>query len=173
MTPSGAHQTPSPHELPAQASAEDAPQPAGFWRRTLAYGIDWLLLAPVLAFVLRSPLAAAWNGMRDLNALLQDWLLDRLLEGSGPVPSPLALARTLMQDAPLLASVQAQLVHLSSALTQAVLLAAAVAGLYFIGFEASPWQATPGKRRLGIAVVDLQGARIGWAGPVFASSPAH
>ena len=137
--------------------------PAGFWRRSLAYGIDWLLLAPFMAFVLRSPLATAWAGVHDLNALLQDWLLDRLLEGSGPMPSPLALARTLMEDAPLLASVQAQLTQLSWAVTQSVALAAAMAGLYFIGFEASAWQATPGKRWLGLKVVDLHGARIGWA----------
>lgn len=31
---------------------------------------------------------------------------------------------------------------------------------YFAGFEASTWQATPGKRVLGLEVTDLQGRRI-------------
>jgi uncharacterized RDD family membrane protein YckC len=158
----GLFRQPTPSKLSAQASPGDAGPPAGFWRRSAAYGTDWLLLAPCVALVLRSPLATAWAGMRDLNALLQDWLLDRLLEGSGPMPSPLALARTLMEDAPLLASVEAQIVHLSLAVTQAAVFAAGTAGLYFIGFEASAWQATPGKRWLGLKVVDLRGAPIGW-----------
>jgi len=46
--------------------------------------------------------------------------------------------------------------------TQAAVFAAITAGLYFIGFEASAWQATPGKRWLGLKVVDLHGTRIGW-----------
>jgi len=163
VKPVGLYRQPTPSKLSVQASPGDAGPPAGFWRRSLAYGTDWLLLAPIMALALRRPLATAWAGMRDLNALLQDWLLDRLLEGSGPMPSPLALARTLMEDAPLLASVEAQLLQLSLVVTQTVLFAAALAGLYFIAFEASAWQATPGKRWLGLQVVDLRGARIGWA----------
>ena len=162
MKSGGLHRQPTPSKLSAHASPEHAGQPAGFWRRSRAYGADWLLLAPFMALVLRSPLVTAWADMRDLNTLLQDWLLDRLLEASGPIPSPLALARTLMEDAPLLASVEAQIVQLSLAVTQAAVFAAITAGLYFIGFEASAWQATPGKRWLGLKVVDLHGTRIGW-----------
>ena len=162
MSPGGLFRQPSSASSRARASAGQAAPPAGFWRRTRAYAIDWLLLAPIMAFVLRSPIATAWTAMLKLNSLLQDWLLDRLLDGSGPMPSPLALAEALMQDAPLLASVDALLVQVSWAVTQAVGLAAGLAGLYFIGFEASAWQATPGKRWLGLQVVDLEGARIGW-----------
>jgi uncharacterized RDD family membrane protein YckC len=162
VSPGGLFGQPGSPNSRARASAAAAAPPAGFWRRTLAYGIDWLLLAPLMAFVLRSPLGAAWTGMLELNTLLQDWLLDRLLAGAGPMPSPLALARAVMEDAPLHASVEALIVELSVSLTQAVVVAAATAGLYFIGFEASQWQATPGKRWLGLRVVDLHGARIGW-----------
>jgi len=34
---------------------------------------------------------------------------------------------------------------------------------YFAGFEASPWQATPGKRLLGLAVTDGDGRRVSLA----------
>ena len=34
--------------------------------------------------------------------------------------------------------------------------------LYFACFESSSWQATPGKRLLGLRVADLTGARIGF-----------
>lgn len=147
---------------PDRKVAEEGVRPAGFWRRTAAYGLDWLLLLPIMVFLLRSPLGVAWAAMGDLNFLLQDWLLARMVDGAGPMPSPLALARTLTQDEPLAASVNALLVQLSWALTQSLVLAAALAGLYFIGFEASAWQATPGKRWLGLKVVDLRGARLGW-----------
>jgi len=46
--------------------------------------------------------------------------------------------------------------------TKAVLFGAGAAALYFVGFEGSAWQATPGKRLLGLAVVDLRGQRLGW-----------
>lgn len=36
----------------------------------------------------------------------------------------------------------------------------AVAWLYFTLFETSKWQATPGKKLLGLAVVDMDGGRI-------------
>ena len=41
------------------------------------------------------------------------------------------------------------------------LIAAALAALYFIGFEASRWQATPGKRLLGLRVQASDGGRLG------------
>jgi uncharacterized RDD family membrane protein YckC len=31
---------------------------------------------------------------------------------------------------------------------------------YFVGFESSSWQATPGKRALGLIVTDMEGRRI-------------
>ncbi|MGH2354883.1 MAG: RDD family protein [Chloroflexota bacterium] len=33
---------------------------------------------------------------------------------------------------------------------------------YFAVFEASPWQGTPGKRLLGLAVADMRGRRLSW-----------
>ena len=44
--------------------------------------------------------------------------------------------------------------------TWAKVLVAGIAALYFIGFEASRWQATPGKRLLGLQVQSEQGGRL-------------
>lgn len=58
----------------------------------------------------------------------------------------------------------------------ASLFLAAVAWLYFAAFESSSWQATPGKRAVGIVVTDTQGRRISFAratGRYFASWLSH
>src|SRR5690606_41366539 len=56
---------------------------------------------------------------------------------------------------------------LSDAITAIVilplLLASLLALLWFAAFEASPRQATPGKRALGLRVEDARGARIGFS----------
>jgi len=143
------------------APGAEGPHPAGFWRRYLAYCIDWSLLAPVLYFLLRSPASAAWSALLSVNRLLQDWLLGQLGSGAA-LPSPLSLSGALMQDTALFASVQAAMHSLTTAVTQILLLGAAVAAIYFIGFEASRWQATPGKRLLDLTVVDMRGGPVGW-----------
>lgn len=148
--------------LPPASFARAGAAPAGFWRRYLAYSLDWLLLAPMLFLLLAPPMAEAWAALRSLHGLLQEWLLARLLAGPGALPSPMALAQAALRDAPLLASVDATLARLSLAVTTAGLLGAGTAAIYFIGFEASAWQATPGKRLLGLRVLDLHGQRLGW-----------
>lgn len=151
----------APGRRPPATLARPHATPAGFWHRYLAYSLDWLLLAPLLILLLAPPLTEAWAGVHSLNALLQDWLLAKMLAGPA-LPSPLNLAQALLQDAPLLASVNAAIAGVTLAVTKAALLSIATAATYFIGFEGSTWQATPGKRLLGITVVDLRGQRISW-----------
>jgi uncharacterized RDD family membrane protein YckC len=83
--------------------------------------------------------------------------------GATAFPSPLSLLPVLLHDAPLLAKVDATMTRMNFAFGQALLLGGGVAAIYFIGFEASAWQATPGKRAVDIAVVDMSGRRLGWA----------
>lgn len=137
-------------------------QPAGFWRRYLAYSLDWLLLALPLYLLVAAPLARAWAAWQALNATLQGWLLDKLLAAPGSLPAPLALARELLADAALQTEVGAAAGRINAALGQALALGVAAAALYFIGFESSPWAATPGKRVLGLWVADLSGQRPAW-----------
>lgn len=147
--------------IPAPASAErDAP--AGFWRRYLAWSLDWLLLSPLLLWLLLPPLRAALAAMQRLVAQLQDWMLERMLAGDLLV-SPLALARALLEDIDQRRRLEGGMAELGAQLLQAGLLAAAIAALYFIAFEASRWQATPGKRLLGLRVQALGGGPLGLA----------
>lgn len=137
-------------------------RPAGFWRRFLAYEFDWLLLSPVMVLLLALPLGTAWTEMRGLVTLLEDWMLAKMLAAPQAMPSLSGLLQALFLDTSLLLSAQLALARLTMALAGAALLAAAAAAIYFIGFEASRWQATPGKRLLGMIVVGPRGERLRW-----------
>ena len=134
---------------------------AGFWRRWLAYSLDWLLLAPLFVLVLAAPLHAAWSEALALNSLLQDWLLAQLVSTPGLPPSPFRLLQALERDPGLFTALQSGTARLNAALVLGALRLAACAAIYFIGFEASAWQATPGKRALGLRVSTRDGARLG------------
>lgn len=134
---------------------------AGFWRRWLAYSLDWLLLAPLLVLLLATPSRSAWSEALALNTLLQDWLLSQMLASPGVMPSPLRLLQSLELDPGLSAAMQSGGARLNAALAQGALRLVACAAIYFIGFEASAWQATPGKRALGLRVSTRDGARVG------------
>lgn len=150
--------TPGPGVAPA--SPDHAP--AGFWRRYLAWSLDWALLSPLMLWLLLPPLRAAFAAMQRLVAQVQDWMLDRMLAGD-LAGSPLALAQALLADLGQRQRLEAELAGLGAQLLQSGLLAAALAALYFIGFEASRWQATPGKRLLGLRVQASDGGRLGLA----------
>lgn len=152
---------------PAAAQSPTHPMtalpPAGFWRRYLAWSLDWLLLAPVLLILAGPSLQAALAAFQSLLAPLQAWLLERMLANPGAAAQPLALAQEVLRDPVLRASLETASTTLRHALAMATLLGGSVAGLYFIGFEASAWRATPGKRLLGLQVGGLDGGRIGLA----------
>lgn len=132
------------------------PAPAGFWRRTAAYAIDWLLLALLLSWRVLPMLADAWTAIVELHGVLQDWLVDKLISGTA-LPSPMDLAQSVLADPALRELAVSAAARLTLGLLQASGLCLGAAALYFIGFEASRWQATPGKRLLGLRVRDTDG----------------
>lgn len=136
--------------------------PAGFWRRYLAYSLDCLLLAPVLVLLLAAPLSAAWVAAREFNASVQERLLQIVQGSADALASPTELSTALLHDAPLLAAIDIASTRIGASLSQAFALAAISAAIYFISFEASAWGATPGKRLLGIVVLDMHDQRIDW-----------
>ena len=141
-------------------ATQPAAIPAGFWRRTAAYAVDWLLLALLLSWLVWPMLSDAWAAIVELHGALQDWLVDKLLSGTA-LPSPMDLAHSVLADPALRELVNSAVARLTLGLLQASGLCLGAAALYFIGFEASRWQATPGKRLLGLRVRDNQGDRIG------------
>jgi uncharacterized RDD family membrane protein YckC len=117
------------------------PSPAGFWKRFVAYFIDFLLVQLVLN-VLMTPLLFMGDSP------LSSWLA--LLRPDGTVD--LLAAQQVMQD------LAPQLVSLTAWSTIGYV---GLAGAYFIGMEASKRQATLGKQLLGIRVTALDGGPPG------------
>ena len=134
--------------------------PAGFWRRSAAWCLDWLLLAPVLWLVVGSRLAAAAAQFAILRAQLEDWMVAQSLQADSIADLWLQLSRSALADSALQASVSLATLRLCGALTWALVIAALLASGYFIGFEASPWQATPGKRVFGLRVLAMDGRAL-------------
>jgi uncharacterized RDD family membrane protein YckC len=134
-------------------------RPASLGQRTLAWSIDFALLAPLLLWLAWPPLAGAIAATLAWLAQVQAWMFDRMLAADG-MASPLAMAQALLADPVQGAAAQAQVAQLSGAILRVGLLAGGIAALYFVAFEACRWQATPGKRLLGLRVETTEGARL-------------
>lgn len=120
--------------------------PAGFWKRYVAYFLDALVLC--VPVQLLSMLYFAIAGGSQLGPLLQ--LLLSVAAGDPALVDPLALMASA-------------LALLAQGLLVSVVLYVVLAAAYFIGFEASPRQGTPGKWALGLRVTDAAGQRLTWA----------
>lgn len=140
-----------------------AQAPAGFWRRYAAWSLDWLLLSAPLALLLAPRLAQLRAQHAAIDALLQDWVFEHMVAADGGFPSPLAMALDLLRDRALADRLQAQLLELQLGAGVIALVVLGAGALWFIGFEASPWRATPGKRLARIRVDGVDGARLPFA----------
>jgi uncharacterized RDD family membrane protein YckC len=120
--------------------------PAGFWKRSVAYSLDVIVLSLVFQGVLSVGLA--FFAGHDVAWLLG--LLERAhaLQDSGDLDGVRQLWSELGP-------------WLWRATWVSTLVYALVGAAYFAGMEASPWQATLGKRLLGLHVVTRNGRRIG------------
>lgn len=116
--------------------------PAGFWKRYVAYFIDALLVSFVVQIV-STPivLVMGFSDPEKMQAVMEQTLMPAL-SGGDALAAMLALWHWL---APL---------TLLSTLAYAL-----IAGAYFVYCEASPQQATLGKRLIGIKVTDARGGR--------------
>lgn len=122
--------------------------PAGFWKRTVAYSLDVMVLSLLYQLVFSVILAVLAGG--DIA-----WLLDLLaraqaLQASGDLDG----VRQLWDE---LAPWVWRMTWIST------LGYALIGAAYFAGMEASPWHATLGKRVLGLKVVATDGRPVGLA----------
>jgi uncharacterized RDD family membrane protein YckC len=141
----------------------EAEAPAGFWRRYAAWSLDWLLLGLPLAFALSPLLRRARAQFDAIDAALQDFVYQHLVAAGGALPSPVAMAMDLLGSETTGGPLHAQVLALQGTLGLVALLVLGVGALWFVGFEASPWQATPGKRLAGVRVDATDGARLPFA----------
>jgi len=138
-------------------------RPAGFWRRYAAWSLDAAIVAvPVLAItwprtrVALQTMPAAFDALASrMVALLDEALLS--------AQDPLSLLPTLLREPHLRTALDTLQSTLSQVVQPALMLFVAVAAVYWIGCERSPWQATPGKRALRLRVTDRDRQRLGLA----------
>jgi len=134
-------------------------RPAGFWARYAAWSLDAVILLPLVALLTAGKVGraltdaqAAWDAI----AKAVPGMLDAMLGG---MQSPAGMARQLLLD-PALADAAARLQSALGTLVLAPVVVYAVLALpWAVLFESSSWQATPGKRALGLRVTDAGGRR--------------
>lgn len=141
----------------------DDPRPdAGFWPRSVAWLLDaGLLLLPLLAGLLLRP--------QGLHLLAQRWRQIGVAMGQQMQASIAAggdfitFQRSLWQaGSPLCEAVFACVAAFNAAIVPPLLLFLLLALLLWPLCESGPWQATPGKRCLGLVSCRADGARLSW-----------
>ena len=149
--------------------------PATFWRRYAAYSVDVAAVAviavPLLAWQMADVPAAFDAAVEALQLRLWDLLDGALMDPAGP----LELARRWADDPGLRAGITALADIVLDALVVSWLIVALAAAIWFIGFESSSRQATPGKAALGLRVTAADGSRPSFgrvAGRFLAGAPS-
>ena len=126
----------SPPKVPLQTapSAERSLEDhAGFWKRVVAYILDYIVL------------------------VIPNLLISKLLGADAAQSALMQSAQSATGDPGALMSAYGAFY---SAMLPAMLVQIVIAWLYFAVCESSSWQATLGKLAMGIRVVDLKGDRI-------------
>ena len=142
------------------AHAPVKPAPAGILPRSVAWSLDAACLLPLVLLLGSARMGDALDQARVASDAMAA-AIPRLLEQAiGGASDPLVLARLWLAD-PALAAASASLQSaLSDLVLTPLLLYVLLACVWSVGFEASAWQATPGKRALGLTVVDQGGGRL-------------
>lgn len=135
--------------------------PAGFWRRYAAYSLDLLVplavSVPLLWGTGLKMLARTQLHMAQAQLRMFELMDEAMLRRADPVAELMAWS----QDPVLRTAILAILAAWFEALGVAAAVIVALAALWFIAFEASPRQATPGKRLAGLLVTNVDGSRPG------------
>ena len=148
---------------PATPEPAAGPRPAGFWQRSAAWSLDAALLA-LPAWWLAAPARRhglhAFDQVADILAAATADAMRQVADGAPPLQAALALAAD-----PAFARATA-LLHaaLFDLLATPLLAFVALAFAWHVGFEASAWRGSPGKRALGLRVQDAHGRPLGLAG---------
>ena len=140
--------------------AEALPR-AGFWARCAAWSLDAACLLPLIALLGASRMAHAFAeagaALHVLAGAIPRLLGDAL---GGMQVAPIEMARQLLTDPTLVAASERLQGAIGAILFTPLLLYVVLALPWSVLFEASSWQATPGKRALGLVVADTQGRRL-------------
>ena len=137
-------------------------QPSGLARRYAAWSLDAVPLLVIACVLCASSIAEGRLRCAAALAQLADGIAQALSQMGGMGPTLWSLSHAMLGEPAIAAAAHALAATVLAMLWPPVLVFA-LAGLAFHGaFEASPWQATPGKRWLELRVVDARGGRVGW-----------
>ncbi|MDH5835031.1 RDD family protein [Luteimonas kalidii] len=137
--------------------------PAAFLRRCAAWTMD--MMVPLLAALglcagrIADGAARAAAAFDALAHAMARAMVDLLMADA----TPFDLARRWLDDPVQRTAITALSDAIAATVWPPLALAALLALAWFAAFEASAWQATPGKRALGLRVADTRGKRIGIA----------
>lgn len=144
----------------ADATSLTPDLPAGFWRRYAAWTLDAVPIAALALLFASSGIGRRIAALRAAFDALSATMATLMIDGLGSMQSAPLLVQPWLRD-PALREGAATLQSAIGALLLPPLVGfVAVALVYDVAFERSPWHATPGKRALGLAVVDERGRRI-------------
>jgi uncharacterized RDD family membrane protein YckC len=135
-------------------------RPAGFWRRYAAWTLDAALIATPAMLLGWSTLRAAAQVFLAAFAALSSAMSGLLMQALQSAQPPILLVQQWLGDPVLRQPVEALSSAVSSLLLSPLIIFIALSLVYQVAFERSPWQATPGKRALGLSVVDETGRRL-------------
>ena len=135
-------------------------QPASLKERYVAWSLDAACLSPLLFLLANSRVQHAMGSASAAIDSLQQ-ALPRLMEGMLANPQPtMQMAQAWLAD-PLMDDAVGRLQSaVSDVLLTPLILYALLALVWSVGFESSRWQATPGKRALGLVVMSVDGKKL-------------
>ena len=134
--------------------------PAGFLAREAAWSLDASIVLAATTLLTWMKVANALAALQQAWRQLQQVAAARMAEALSQVSDPAGLVSQLLRDPALRATAAAAESAVYGVLLPPLLVFVVLAAAYWIGFERSAWQATPGKRALALQVTDLQGQRL-------------
>ena len=138
----------------------EAQKPANLKQRYVAWSLDVACLLPLLLMLAHSRLQ---HDMASASAAIVSLkhALPQLMEGMLANPQPIVqMAQAWLSDPALADAVGRLQSAFSDMLLTPMLLYVLLALLWSVGFESSRWQATPGKRALGLVVASVDGKKL-------------
>ena len=138
-------------------SGDPTPAHAPMVHRYAAWSLDAAAIALLTAAALHQPIATGLDACsRALDALTRA-MVGGMQAAVDAGASPMALLQAWLADPTLYAAVVALTAALTRLLVLPMLAFAVLSLAWFAGFEGGRWQATPGKRLLGLQVIDDDG----------------
>ncbi|HWS77278.1 MAG TPA: RDD family protein [Thermomonas sp.] len=133
---------------------------AGFWARYAAWSLDAACLLPPVMLLCASRVGHALADARAAGRAMAAEAPRLLGDVLATMQAPPDMARQLLADPAMAAAAERLQSALGAILLTPLLVYALLALPWSVLFEQSRWQATPGKRALGLRVADQRGRRL-------------